>query len=103
MDKGWDLTEILLTIKNELYDRETCENSKIEKEPELPFSGTVLHANQKPNPSNLLCAFCKENQFFNKCPEVTDIATRRKYLYDCDKTARAGRGGVARELRPPLF
>ena len=32
-DKGWDLTELLLTIKNELYTRETCENSKVEKEP----------------------------------------------------------------------
>ena len=82
MDKGWGLTEILLTIKNELYDRETCENFKIEKE---PFSGTALHANQKPNHSNLLCAFCKENQFSNKCPKVTDIATRRNYLHDSDK------------------
>ena len=33
-DSGWDLTELLLTIKNELYARETCENSKVEKEPE---------------------------------------------------------------------
>ena len=56
-DKEWDLTELLLTIKNELYTRETCENSKVEKEPELPFSGAAFHANQKSDHSNLSCAF----------------------------------------------
>ena len=50
-DKGWDLTELLLTIKNELY-------AKVEKEPKLPFSGAAIQANQKSNHSNLLCAFC---------------------------------------------
>ena len=77
-DKGWDLTELLHTIKNELYARETCENSKVEKERELPFSGAALHANQKSNHSNLSCAFCKEKHFSDKCPKVTDIATCRK-------------------------
>ena len=43
---------------------------------------SVLHANQKSNHSNLLCAFCTENHFSDKCPKVTDIATRRKYLRD---------------------
>ena len=52
-DKGWDLTELLLTIKNELYSWETCENSKVEKDPELLFSGAELHANRKSNHSNL--------------------------------------------------
>ena len=36
---------------------------------------SVLHANQKSNHSNLLCAFCTENHFSDKCPKVTDIAT----------------------------
>ena len=76
------LIELLLTIKNELYARETCENSEVEKDLELPFSGAALHANQKSNHSNLLCAFRAENHFSDKCPKVTDIATRRKYLRD---------------------
>ena len=62
-DKGWDLTERLLTIKNELYAKETCENSKAEKEAELPFLGAALYANQKSNHTNLSCAFFKENHF----------------------------------------
>ena len=70
-DKEWDLTELLFTIKNELYAREACENSKVEKEPELPFSGAALHANQISNHSNLSCAFCKENHFSDKCQKVT--------------------------------
>ena len=73
-DKGWDLTELLLAIKNKLYARE---NSKVEKEPQLPFSGAPLHANQKSNHSNLSSAVCKENHFSDKCPKVTDIAIRR--------------------------
>ena len=40
------MTKLLLTIKNELYARQTCENSKVEKEPELPFLLAALHANQ---------------------------------------------------------
>ena len=76
------MTELLLTIKNELYAIETCKNSKVEKEPELPFSGAVLHANQKSNHSNLSCTFCKENYFSDKCPKVTDITTRMKYIRD---------------------
>ena len=39
-DKGWNLTELLLTIKNELYAREACENSKVEKKPEI-FRGST--------------------------------------------------------------
>ena len=73
-DKGWDLTELLLTIKNKLYARG---NSEVEKEPQLPFSGAPLHANQKSNHSNLSSAVCKENHFSDKCPKVTDIATHR--------------------------
>ena len=33
--------------------------------------------NQKSNHSNLSSAVCKENHFSDKCPKVTDIATRR--------------------------
>ena len=31
-DKGWYLPELLINIKNELYARETCENSDVENE-----------------------------------------------------------------------
>ena len=87
------MTELLLTIKNELYARETCENSKVEKKPELPFSGAALHANPKSNHSNLSCAFCTENQFSNKCPKVTDIATLRKNLRDSGRCFMCLRSG----------
>ena len=92
-DKGWDLTELLLNIKNELYARQTYKNSQVEKDPELPFSATALHATQKSNHSNLSCAFCKENYFSDKCPKVTDIATRRKYFRDSGRCSMCLRSG----------
>lgn len=68
-DKGWDLTELLLIIKNELYARETCENPKVEKKPELPFSRAAHLSNQRSDHSNLSCALCKENHFSDKYPK----------------------------------
>ena len=66
------MTELLLTIKNELYGRETYENSKVKKEPELPF---------------------KENHFSDKFSKVTDIATRRNYLRDSGRCFMCLRSG----------
>ena len=46
-DKGWNLTELLLTIKNELYAREACENSKVEKKPEIFWGSTSFKSKIK--------------------------------------------------------
>ena len=83
-DKGWDLTKLLVTAKNELYARETCKNSKVEKEPELPLSYRGQHFIQIKNQIILIyrVRFVKKTHFSDKCPKVTDIATRRKYLRD---------------------
>ena len=89
-DDTWDLTQLLCLIRDELKARENCslptDNSyrnsqdsyKGGKKFDSPYTGTGLHLSQKS--PKIVCVFCQNNHWSDKCPVITDPFSRREFL-----------------------
>ena len=89
-DDTWDLTQLLCLIQDELKARENCltpDNSftrnlqdsyKGGKKFDSTYTGAGLHVSQQA--SKIVCGFCQDKHWSDKCQVVTDPLSRREFL-----------------------
>ena len=85
-DELWDLSKLLRLINDEIKAREACfapntsqDGKNLSFDPPL-FSGASLYSGQKSSQHQILCVFCKQPHWSDKCPVITDCEARKTYL-----------------------
>ena len=80
---NWKIEEFMNALKDEITARESCdfmkaqlEEGKNEREP-LHFTTKALFTGMK----KLVCAFCKQNHFHDRCTVVTDLNERKEIVH----------------------
>ena len=80
---NWKIEEFMNALKDEITARESCdfmkaqlEEGKNEREP-LHFTTEALFTGMK----KLVCAFCKQNHFHDRCTVVTDLNERKEIVH----------------------
>ena len=84
--KDWQIDAFMEILKGEIRARESCEFMKCKNE--------GIEAREKGGPGKsttdalftgvriLICAFCGKNHFHDRCTVVTDLAERRRIVYE---------------------
>ena len=89
-DDTWDLTQLLCLIRDELKARENCltpdssytrnlqDSYKGGKKFDSTYTGAGLHVSQQSQ--KIVCVFCQDNHWSDKCQVVTGPLSRREFL-----------------------
>ena len=79
---NWKIEDFMNVVKNEITARESCDFVRNQKkvpersEKEAHCSTEALFAGNK----NLVCAFCNQNQYSDKCTIITDVDRRKEMV-----------------------
>ena len=89
-DDTWDLTQLLCLIPDELKARENCltpdssytrnlqDSYKGGKKFDSTYTGAGLHVSQQSQ--KIVCVFCQDKHWSDKCQVVTGPLSRREFL-----------------------
>ena len=82
----WDLTKLLELIKEEVRTRENCSLKNDGKSRNFDFnleyqsSDSALFSSQNKNKPKILCVFCREPHWSDKCTVISDAQARKNFL-----------------------